>query len=45
LKGAGDLLGLLLAVPVASCLKTFVDAWAERQVIHEVVNAVSAGPE
>ena len=45
LYGLGELLGLLLAVPVASCLKTFVDAWAERQGIHEVVNAVSAGPE
>ena len=45
LYGLGNLLGLLLAVPVASCLKTFVDAWAERQGIHEVISAVSAGPE
>jgi len=28
LLGLGDLLGLLLAVPVASCTKTFLDAWA-----------------
>jgi predicted PurR-regulated permease PerM len=27
LFGFGSLLGLLLAVPVASCTKTFVDAW------------------
>ena len=43
------MLGLLLAVPVASCFKTFVDAWAERQGIHafvrEVSNEVSAGQE
>jgi predicted PurR-regulated permease PerM len=30
LLGLGDLLGLLLAVPVASCAKTFLDAWASR---------------
>jgi predicted PurR-regulated permease PerM len=30
LLGLGELLGLLLAVPVASCTKTFLDAWAER---------------
>lgn len=29
LMGLGDLLGLLLAVPAASCLKTFLDAWAQ----------------
>lgn len=29
LLGLGDLLGLLLAVPVASCIKTFFDAWAQ----------------
>ncbi|MFM7549614.1 MAG: AI-2E family transporter, partial [Cyanobacteriota bacterium] len=29
LLGLGDLLGLLLAVPVASCAKTFLDAWRE----------------
>ena len=30
LLGLGELLGLLLAVPVASCGKTFLDAWAQR---------------
>ncbi len=30
LLGLGELLGLLLAVPVASCTKTFLDAWALR---------------
>jgi predicted PurR-regulated permease PerM len=30
LLGLGDLLGLLLAVPVASCAKTFLDAWGEQ---------------
>ena len=30
LLGLGELLGLLLAVPTASCTKTFFDAWAER---------------
>jgi predicted PurR-regulated permease PerM len=30
LLGLGELLGLLLAVPVASCSKTFLDAWAVR---------------
>ena len=29
LLGLGDLLGLLLAVPAASCAKTFLDAWRE----------------
>jgi predicted PurR-regulated permease PerM len=28
--GLGELLGLLLAVPVASCGKSFLDAWAVR---------------
>ena len=31
LMGFGDLLGLLLAVPVASCIKTFFDAWRPQQ--------------
>ena len=31
LLGLGDLLGLLLAVPVASCAKSFLDAWRDRQ--------------
>jgi predicted PurR-regulated permease PerM len=30
LMGLGELLGLLLAVPVASCVKTFLDAWSSR---------------
>ena len=30
LFGLGSLLGLLVAVPVASCAKTFVDAWQAR---------------
>jgi predicted PurR-regulated permease PerM len=30
LLGLGELLGLLLAVPTASCAKTFLDAWAVR---------------
>ena len=30
LLGLGELLGLLLAVPAASCTKTFLDAWAAR---------------
>ena len=30
LMGLGELLGLLLAVPVASCGKSFLDAWALR---------------
>jgi predicted PurR-regulated permease PerM len=30
LMGLGELLGLLLAVPVTSCLKTFLDAWAQQ---------------
>ena len=29
LFGFGSLLGLLLAVPAASCIKTFADAWQE----------------
>ena len=40
LYGIGELLGLLLAVPSASCLKTLVDAWADRQGIHKVVSDV-----
>jgi predicted PurR-regulated permease PerM len=36
LMGLGDLLGLLLAVPVTSCLKTFLDAWADSRGLPEV---------
>ncbi|MCT0211968.1 MULTISPECIES: AI-2E family transporter [unclassified Synechococcus] len=35
LLGMGDLLGLLLAVPVASCLKTFLDELARRLELPE----------
>ena len=31
LMGLGELLGLLLAVPVTSCLKTYLDAWAQQR--------------
>ena len=40
LMGLGELLGLLLAVPVASCIKTFFDAWAEHRGI-----AIAVTPE
>ncbi len=30
LLGLGELLGLLLAVPIASCAKTFLDAWGDQ---------------
>ena len=33
LMGLGELLGLLLAVPVTSCLKTFLDAWAQQRAL------------
>ena len=36
LMGLGELLGLLLAVPVASCLKTFLDAWANQLGLPQV---------
>ena len=36
LLGLGELLGLLLAVPLASCAKTFLDAWALRLRAGEV---------
>jgi len=35
LMGLGDLLGLLLAVPLASCFKTFLDLWAQRHGVAE----------
>ena len=35
LLGLGDLLGLLLAVPVASCAKTFLDAWGDQLRLSE----------
>jgi predicted PurR-regulated permease PerM len=36
LLGLGDLLGLVLAVPVASCAKTFLDAWGDQLRAGEV---------
>ncbi|HJN35439.1 MAG: AI-2E family transporter [Prochlorococcus sp.] len=45
LFGLGQLLGLLLAVPVASCLKTLTDAWAEGQGIREANSAVTSVAE
>ncbi|QPN62090.1 AI-2E family transporter [Synechococcus sp. CBW1004] len=39
LLGLGELLGLLLAVPVASCGKTFLDAWAQRLRAGELAQA------
>ena len=41
LLGLGELLGLLLAVPLASCGKTFLDAWAVRLRAGE---ALAGGP-
>ena len=35
-RGLATLLGLLLAVPVASCLKTFLDAWANQLGLPQV---------
>jgi predicted PurR-regulated permease PerM len=44
LMGLGELLGLLLAVPVASCLKTFLDAWANQLGLPQAP-ALSPPPE
>jgi predicted PurR-regulated permease PerM len=35
LLGLGELLGLLLAVPLASCTKTYLDAWGGQLRRHE----------
>jgi predicted PurR-regulated permease PerM len=43
LLGLGELLGLLLAVPLASCGKTFLDAWAVRLRSGEVALASAEG--
>jgi predicted PurR-regulated permease PerM len=43
LLGLGELLGLLLAVPLASCGKTFLDAWAVRLRAGEVALATAEG--
>ncbi|MBU6354877.1 MAG: AI-2E family transporter, partial [Cyanobacteria bacterium REEB498] len=46
LLGLGELLGLLLAVPLASCGKTFLDAWAVRLRAGEVaLTSAPAGDE
>ena len=42
LLGLGDLLGLVLAVPVASCAKTFLDAWGDQLRSGEVPVVSSA---
>jgi predicted PurR-regulated permease PerM len=39
LLGFGELLGLLLAVPVASCGKTFLDAWGSRLRLEPAVSS------
>jgi predicted PurR-regulated permease PerM len=44
LLGLGELLGLLLAVPLASCGKTFLDAWAVRLRAREVALAEGVRP-
>ena len=41
LLGLGELLGLLLAVPLASCGKTFLDAWAVRLRVGEPLSPES----
>ena len=43
LLGLGELLGLLLAVPLASCGKTFLDAWAVRLRAGEAALAAADG--
>ena len=43
LLGLGELLGLLLAVPLASCGKTFLDAWAVRLRAGEAALAAANG--
>ena len=45
LLGLGQLLGLLLAVPLASCGKTFLDAWAMRlRSGEEAITGDAIGP-
>jgi predicted PurR-regulated permease PerM len=43
LLGLGELLGLLLAVPLASCGKTFLDAWSVRLRAGEAALAAADG--
>ncbi|MDC0256877.1 AI-2E family transporter [Synechococcus sp. AH-551-P10] len=45
LFGFGELLGLLLAVPVASCIKTLIDAWADRQGFDLPLKTISSAQE
>ena len=45
LFGFGELLGLLLAVPVASCIKTLIDAWADRQGFDLPLRTISSAQE
>lgn len=45
LFGFGELLGLLLAVPVASCIKTLIDAWADRQGFDLKLKTISSAQE
>ena len=42
LFGFGTLLGLLLAVPLASCIKTLVDAWADPQNFELALKRISS---
>jgi len=45
LLGLGELLGLLLAVPLASCAKTFLDAWGAQLRVEEVAALEVSSPE
>ena len=45
LFGLGELLGLLLAVPVASCIKTLFDAWADPQGLDLTSRTISSAQE
>jgi predicted PurR-regulated permease PerM len=45
LLGLGELLGLLLAVPLASCAKTFLDAWRDPSSRDLPAGSVLAGSE
>ena len=45
LFGFGELLGLLLAVPLASCIKTLIDAWADRQGFDLPLRTISSAQE
>ncbi len=45
LFGLGPLLGLLLAVPLASCIKTLVDAWRDPQSFELALSRISSAEE